>query len=87
VTIWVDGADHAEAKVGVKDFDDDAPDAGRREASSADSGYQPLSVEFTTGNQSRSATIYCCAPTEGAAYFDDGSVARLSKESTRPTSN
>lgn len=79
LTGWADTASGDEARIGIKEFG-----AEEKYASTTNSGYRPLSVEFTTGAEATTAIIYCFKPSgAGEAYFDDVSVT----EAPPPDSN
>ena len=57
--------------IGVKNFG-----SGEVHASSHDAGYKQLRVDFTTGADSRTASVYCYkASGSSPVFFDDISIS------------
>jgi beta-glucanase (GH16 family) len=70
---WADAAAGTELRLGAESYG--GPEVF---ASPSAGGYQHLAVNFTTGPQSTTATIYCSEPVgPGDSYFDDLAMTEL----------
>jgi beta-glucanase (GH16 family) len=77
---WVDAANDGEVRLGVRDFG-----GTDKWAAENSNGYHPISIDFTTGAEARTATIYCSKVSgTNSAYFDDISLVAAPAENAGP---
>jgi beta-glucanase (GH16 family) len=74
LTAFVKTTGAATARLGVKEHGPSTEATSDGVSQSA--RYRPITFLFTTGAQSNSATIYCWAEGQGAAFFDDVRLVR-----------
>lgn len=65
----------ATARFGVKEYGGE--ETLTAEGVTQTNDYGPLSLTFTTGAESTSATVFCIAEGEGSAFFDDVQLERV----------
>ncbi|MDQ3812406.1 MAG: hypothetical protein M3347_00475, partial [Armatimonadota bacterium] len=73
----------ATARLGIKEHGGD--EARTEQGVTKVDDYRPLALTFTTGPEAKSATVYCWADGDGAAFFDDVRLERVSGD--QPSQN